>query len=102
MFNEEDLQALTVPELQELAVLFPINQIVKVLNQKAISNPIIHPLDVKVDDYQTRFEMITKLSEEYQRNKRVFGPGTWFYEIMDNGEAWEKYNKQIKKELQDD
>lgn len=41
MFQDEDLDHLTVNELQELSVLFPIRQLVQHLNRRALQRKTI-------------------------------------------------------------
>lgn len=80
MLNDEELEKLSVGELQDLAVTNPpnLNQIVKHLNRKAINRPI---------------ELAPP--SEYEAAYRSIGPGSWFYDFMSQ-KPWHKYLRKNK------
>jgi len=94
MFHDEDLLNFSVDELRELAVYYPINQMVRVLNKISLK-PIIPSSDEPSDYYTCYYEMMTKLSEVYRITERSIGPGSWFYEFIGES-AWDEYIKNLK------
>lgn len=98
MFQDNDLDRLTIDELRELAALFQIQQIVKHLNKRAMQRKTIgSAYDTKVIRFKSRFEAYSSLSEEYKYKERSIGPSSWFYEFISKN-PWKEYIDFIQSE----
>lgn len=92
MFQDEDLEKLTKDELQELAVLFPIRQIVQHLNWRALNSTSIYNKKEIIENkkYESTKEAYAELVDAYCAKYRAIGPGSWFYDYMTE-ELWQEY-----------
>lgn len=103
MFDDAELEKLTVSELQDLLILYPIRQIVVHLNRRSMKNDIQHN-KLRVSDmseYKTRLEAARNLSTEFQATERAVGPRSWFYHFL-SPKPWFKYLSEFEESLKGD
>ncbi len=109
MQSNEELEKLSIGELQDLVVTNPPNviQLVKLLNKKAIQNNINHNrlrenqiICRDIREYSNRLEMLESLSNEFQSKKRSIGPNSWFYDFMSK-KPWQNYLRDIEEVFDD-
>jgi hypothetical protein len=114
MFSDDELEKMSISDLQDLALNNPqnVNQIVKILNGKAIKRVNTLMDSNREETYQEKefsaldSKQLTKLdlykirSVDYQAKKRAFGPGSWFFEFM-TPDTWNEYEELINRQMEE-
>lgn len=109
MFSDDELEKMSISDLQDLALNNPqnVNQIVKILNGKAIKRVNTLTNSNREETYHkkmhaklTKLEIFKNYSSDYQANKRAFGPGSWFFEFM-TPDTWNEYEELIKQQMEE-